>query len=270
MRRIDRTGCGAGSLTELLLGLGISAVAVALLLAGLGRVLDLYARDMGSLVAQEEGRSAITRFETEIRNSASAPLLIDAAGNPIAGEGPAPGLRFARLVGGPFPVHNNAGENSTNIRLRTGSFVPRVGDVLEVPTHGVRRVIDSVAAEKATPTVRNLRLDGALGVDLLVQAGGGGDVSIIAYITRAHTFSVENHELRLRPGARAGSPFDVLARNVESAEPFRRDLGVRAPVPPILIELTCVPSAGLRTRARHEVVVLKGAATARAPWSVEP
>jgi len=252
------------------MGLGISATAVVLLLVGLSRVLDLYSEDMGSLAAQEEARSALQRIEEAIRNSVSPPILVDASGQPTHSPGPAAGVRFTHIAGGAFAVHNSAGANSSHVRLRTENFVPRVGDAVEIPTHGLRKIILKVAAEKATPTVRNLEIEGVLGVELDVAPPSRGDVSIAAYITRSHTLTVENHELRRRPGTRAGVAFDVLARNVESPEPFRLDRGATTTVAPVLIELSCAPSAGLRTRAWHKVVTLRGSAVARAPWRLEP
>ena len=134
-----------------------------------------------------------------------------------------------------------------------------------IPTHGIERQIVKVAAENATPTVRNLELDRPLGVDLTVVRAGTGNRSILASVTRSERVWVEENELRVQPSARAGAPFDVLARNVESDRPFSLEHADGATVPVVRMQFDFAPSSGIRSRSHRRVVTVHGAAAPRDP-----
>lgn len=147
---------GAFTLSEALVACGIIGVVGAIIFTALNIAMTLYAQNV-SLNQTHVGELFSTeRLLAKVAAAAEAPLLVDAAGAVVSGNGPAAGLRiFLPAASAPYAVPSSAGATATSFTITTtaGLPAPEVGDKVKMPDLGFQGLITSVSASGSNYTV---------------------------------------------------------------------------------------------------------------------
>ena len=208
------------TLVEILLATAAAVVAGLILFSVMHGVLVLSAKNAAVNLTHQQVRQMIHRTVDEIRESASMPQLIDVnrVRLPVGSNGPAAGVAFQSMVGGPYRVWNNTAANTPNIRIliRPEDPPPEPGMRLIIPSFRVEADIVAVGGFPGEPSVRNIQLATNVGVNIICLAG---DPVYLAYFTKRTGIVVVDGELRRYPDL-AKDPYTVTARNVETPQPF--------------------------------------------------
>jgi hypothetical protein len=164
-------------------------------------------------------------MEQDLHSAISIPQLVDADRNvvssvdPASGQPrPAAGISFQVFAAGPFTIPARALAGQRNVVVRTGGYVPKVGQRLCLPLHQVEldiAVVGSGITDRTLTLVSNLprpievSLDDGTAVQPVVVTG---------FISDRYTYVVKNGELRyFKPGDALGRP---MANDITSATPF--------------------------------------------------
>ena len=218
MRPTNSSNSGA-TLAEILIataGMGIvSAVTFALLNAGTIQ----FAKNSAINLAHQQARIAVIEMESDLHASVSLPQLCDASRNPISGSGPAAGISFQTFAGGPFQITVRAAAGQNRVTLNLGSFQPKAGQRLVIPTHQIEIDLATDApgtGGRAVTLVSNLPRSVEIYLD---NAGVAQFVNVVGFITDRMTYVVSNKELRCFKTKNATN-YSVLANNITSPSPF--------------------------------------------------
>lgn len=218
-RNAFKTRHGA-TLIELLvastMGMIMGGIALRLLIAGL----VLFAKNTAVNMAHQRARVAVVQMERNLHASVSLPQLCDANRNAVTGNGPAAGISFQLFAGGPFVVTAGANPGQYTVQLGLGTFVPKAGQRLVIPTHHVE--IDLAQSSPGSGN-RNVTLVSPLPREIQIQLDNGGtlqSVNVIGFITERMTYVASGSELRQYRGGGVTAPYSVLANDITSAQPF--------------------------------------------------
>jgi hypothetical protein len=219
MKRNESSTERAAALLELLVGsvMGVIVGGIALRLLSAGLV--LFAKNTAVNVAHQQARIAVVQIERNLHASVSLPQLCDASRAAITGNGPAAGISFQLLAGGPFKVTAAATAGQSVVQLGLGSFQPKAGQRLVIGTHHIE--ID-LAQDAPGSGNRNVTLSSPLPREVAIQLDNAGTmqaVNVIGFITDRITYVTNGGELRKYAGKNA-TTYTVLANAITSALPF--------------------------------------------------
>jgi prepilin-type N-terminal cleavage/methylation domain-containing protein len=204
------------TLVEMMTGIAVFVLASGIIISVLRSGLLLYAKNSAVNVAHQQARQALDRLTKDIHSSISIPSLLDVNLAALDGNnvGPAEGVSFQIQAGPTCLVAADAAANQNTIQLTgLGTFVPKVGERLVIPTHQIESDITAVSGNTITLTTN-------LGVPVTVtNSGGGSNYNIVAYITDLVGYVVVNGELRYYPSV-AQNTYTVLARYMTNPKPF--------------------------------------------------
>jgi hypothetical protein len=146
MRMLHRKGAGRKGLTLLELA---ATMVVASIVGGsayyfLSAALNLFAQNYSLNLTNLKFRTAIDQVRTEIHRSTGAPVLVNASGTPVGGNGPAAGIRFERSAGGPYTLDAPAQASTKSILVQRKLPLPQPGQVIAIVNPVVRAPILSV------------------------------------------------------------------------------------------------------------------------------
>lgn len=211
----------AFTLLEILLSMAIIGVAGVILYSLLHGVSVLSVKNSAINLGHQQVRRMVHRAVDEIRESASAPQLIDSNLTPLNGataNGPAAGVSYQAITGGPYRVWNNTVANSPNIRITTrdGDPPPEPGMRLIIPAFQIEADIAGVGGFPGSPQVRDIRLTTNVGVNIACNAG---EPVYTAYFTRRRGMVVVDGELRHYDNL-ASTEYRVSTRNLKTGKPF--------------------------------------------------
>jgi type II secretory pathway pseudopilin PulG len=209
------------TLVETLVVTAVIGVVGAILVSLLHGVFVLSAKNSAINFSHQQMREMIHKTVNEIRGSASVPQLIDANRTPLSGtdaQGPAAGVAYQTLTGGPYRVWNNTQANNSSIRItnKPGDPIPEAGMRLIIPAFQIEADIVDVGGLPGFPHVRNIKLATNVGVDITCNAG---EPVYRAYYTRRSGLVVADGELRHFANL-AKPDYSVTARNLATEKPF--------------------------------------------------
>jgi prepilin-type N-terminal cleavage/methylation domain-containing protein len=206
------------TLVEIAVATAVFALTTGIIYHVLTTGITLSAKNSAVNLAHQQTRAAIDRLTRDIHASVSAPVLLDQ--NLVAlpnSVGPAPGIAFMLqaspnlLVSNTGSVPDYAASVNTIQVSGLGSFVPKVGQRLVVPTHQIEADITAVSGNTLT-------LSSNLGVSITVT-NSPSNFNIVAYIADVVEYGVVNQELRYYPSA-SSTAYTVVARNQMNPNPF--------------------------------------------------
>lgn len=155
--------CQAGfTLIELLVGTVIGSIVSLGVVAFIDTGSMLAARNVSVNLTSNSIRGALDRTEHLIQQSNSDPVLMDTAGLPVAGNGPAAGVRFDLFKGGPVVVNpgtTTVASTVTTLTIRYAqatSLAPTAGDIIIIEgteTTLRPRIASTPAIAFSTPSV---------------------------------------------------------------------------------------------------------------------
>ncbi len=128
------------------------------------------------------------------------------------------GVRFRRLLGGPYPFAANATSSARDITLvPAGAALAQVGDKITIPL--ISREFD-ISAVPNVP-VGTITISDPAGLGFSIDATTAGNITT-AYIYREVAYTVFNNELRYHKNytGAAKASYSVLRRSVTSPKPF--------------------------------------------------
>jgi hypothetical protein len=209
------------TLVEILITTAVAAVVGAIMVSLLHGVFVLSAKNSAINFSHQQMREMIHKIVDDIRESASVPQLIDANRTPLSGadaQGPAAGVAYQTLIGGPYRVWNNTQASATNIRItsRPGHPAPTPGMRLIIPAFQIEADIAQVGGFPGLPQVRDIQLTTNVGADIVCLAG---EPVYQAYYTKRSGLVVVNGELRHFPDL-TKPDYTVAARNLTMPKPF--------------------------------------------------
>ena len=178
----------------------------------------LSAKNAAVNLAHQQTREAADRLIRDIHAAVSVPVLLDSTRTalPIS-VGPAEGIAFMLQAGPILSVAADAAANQNTIQVSgLGSFVPKVGQRLIVPTHQIEADITAVSGTTLTLATN-------LGVPVTVTHSPS-NFNIIAYVADVVEYVLVNQELRYYPSA-GSNTYQVVARNQTNPKPFGLPFG---------------------------------------------
>ena len=190
---------------------------IAFLLLNTGMI--LFAKNTAINVAHQQARTAVIQIESDLHSSVSLPQLIDANRSPVAGTGPAAGISFQHFAAGPFKITSRAAVGSSSISVALGSYQPKAGQRLVIPTHQIE--ID-IAANVPGSGTRSVPLVSSIANAVEVQLDDAGTmvpVDVIGFITDRFSYVVVGKELRCY-GRKSAGAYSVMANDITSTAPF--------------------------------------------------
>ena len=209
------------TLVELLVTTAVATVVGAILVSLLHGVFVLSAKNSAINFSHQQVREMIHKVVDDIRESASVPRLIDENRIPLSSaeaQGPAAGVAYQSITGGPYRVWNNTQANTKNIRItnKPGDPSPLPGMRLIVPAFQIEADIAHVGGTPGLPLVRDIHLTTNVGADIACIAG---EPVYQAYYTKRSGLVVVNGELRHFPDL-SKPEYTVAARNLTTSKPF--------------------------------------------------
>jgi prepilin-type N-terminal cleavage/methylation domain-containing protein len=208
---------GGFTLAELMVAVAVLFVAGGVIYSvtrGLGY---LSAKNAAINLTHAQARTTIHRAVSEIRDAVSIPQLVDANGASLGtSNGPAAGVSYQQLVGGPCLVATNAAAAQNQIRIssRPGDPPAAVGMRLVIPAFFIEEDITAVSTRSGTPPAQTLTI--ARNLTTAITASSG---TYVAYVTQRSALLVAGKELRYFPRKNA-SAYSVVTRNITSPQPF--------------------------------------------------
>lgn len=220
------------TLVELSVAMVVAVVAGGVAYALLVDSLNLHAKGVALNVSQQSARSAMLRLVSDVQASATRPQLVDSnlsvvtdnltSTNTNEAIGPAAGLSFYRVAGGPFAVEQTAQTNQRTVRLivtnaaSTNAFNPYAGDRLIIPSHSIDDTVTGVNANGAT--VRTLTLSGNVSTPITVS--GSSNEVVVAYVARRVSYVVQSGRLIRQTSQSGTNRSSAIVPNVTTPKPF--------------------------------------------------
>jgi prepilin-type N-terminal cleavage/methylation domain-containing protein len=204
------------TIVELMVAAMITSIIGGIAYAVLNSGLILFAKNTAINVAHQQARVAVLQIESDLHSAVSLPKLVDASRNDIAGVGPAAGISFQVWAAGPFRVSAPAAAGQNQVNVALGTYVPRQGQRLIIPTHQIEL---DLAADCPGSGSRNVVLSGTLlnAIETTLTDGTISQaVDVMCFITDRITYVVNNGELRYY--GRSG--VSTMANDITSAQPF--------------------------------------------------
>jgi hypothetical protein len=143
---ISRQSLAAYTLVEVLVSAGVILVLLALLVSAVLSALTLFAKNYAVNDSHAKARNFAEKIELRVHESVEPPRLLNKAGAPVAGNGPAAGVGLLRyLTDRPCYTSNSINLNTKSVltadigspagkrRLRRRDFRVRSGDLLIMP-----------------------------------------------------------------------------------------------------------------------------------------
>jgi type II secretory pathway pseudopilin PulG len=202
------------TLIELLISTSMIGLTGAIIYFVLNSGLVLFAKNSAINVAHQQARSAVIQMVHDIHSAVSIPQLVDANLNTVTGAGPAAGLSFQLMAGGPFKVNANAAANQNQITVLTNSFTPVAGQRLIIPAYPIELDITAVSVSGSVST---LTLSGNLGTPVAVSAGGNS-YNVVCFITNRVYYVVSNGNLNYYPSISSAPA--ILGQDITNPTPF--------------------------------------------------
>jgi hypothetical protein len=219
MKRSHAQSIRAFTLIELLMATTMGAIIGGIALRLLSAGLVLFAKNTAINMAHQQARVAVIQIERNLHASVSLPQLVDINRTAVSGNGPAAGISFQLFSGGPFVVTAAASTGQYTVQLGLGTYQPKAGQRLVIPTHHIE--ID-LAQDAPGSDNRNVTLVAPLPRDIAIQLDNAGTpqaASVIGFITDRVTYVTNGGNLRRYWGNNA-TTFTVLANDITSALPF--------------------------------------------------
>jgi len=209
----------AFTLVELMIVAAIVAIIGGIIFYTLNTGMILFAKNTAINLTHQQARTAVIQMESDLHSSVSLPQLVDANKVPISTTGPAAGISFQIFAAGPFKVASRAGAGATSISVALGSYQPKAGQRLIIPTHQIELDIASNVSGTGT---RSVPLVSPIANAVEVQLDDAGTlvpVDVIGFITDRITYVVANGELRYF-GRKDATTYAVMANDITSSKPF--------------------------------------------------
>jgi type II secretory pathway pseudopilin PulG len=207
------------TLVELMVGTATSAIMGCIIFYVLNTGMILFAKNTAINMAHQQARTAVIQMESDLHSAVSLPQLVDASRNSVSGTGPAAGISFQTFASGPYKVASRASAGATSISVQLGSYQPRAGQRLIIPTHQIEIDIASNVSGSGTRSVPLVSgIPNAVEVQL-DDAGTMVPVHVLAFITDRVSYVVVNRELRYY-GRQGSNTFTVMANDITSPAPF--------------------------------------------------
>jgi prepilin-type N-terminal cleavage/methylation domain-containing protein len=182
------------SLIELMVAIGIMAVAAIVIYPALRCVSILITKNTGMNYVHQEMRYGLSRLEQDLHLSVSNPQLLNGSGSVISGTGPAAGVSFRIYAGGPYPLYvmpcpagTTIPSTVTSIKIITGTtgtaadYRPLVGQRIHIQALPTTIIEADITAVSNPPTfipgigtIYTLTFGSALGTAIPVYPGGHG------------------------------------------------------------------------------------------------
>jgi type II secretory pathway pseudopilin PulG len=173
-----RTRNSAGfTLVETLIASSLATIVIAGAYTFLTAAMNLYADNVSLNLSHQTARLPLERIIREVNNAGCPPILVDEKGADIAGNGPAPGIRYCTLASpSAYTIAAAALATSTTVSLKvvTGQAKPRPSDILLIhaspngqPGNGIQMEITAVAGGASPYT---LTLKSAVGTPIPVNS----------------------------------------------------------------------------------------------------
>ncbi len=148
MQRPKRSA-SAFTLVEMMVTAAVVAILGGLIMTLLTMGMTLYTQNVSISQTHSGGLNTVEQLLLQVAAAAEVPVLVDDAGAPLAGNGPAAGVRFYSLASSqayPVPAAANATDTSFTITQAGSRPAPQVGDKITMSDLGFSGVISSVAA----------------------------------------------------------------------------------------------------------------------------
>lgn len=178
----------------------------------------LGAKNTAVNVAHQQARTAMLQMVQDMHAAVSLPYLCDAAGNQVAGAGPAAGIAFQLKSGGPYQITSDVDTNKNKVTFSWGGAIitptPVVGQRLIIPGHQIEDdIIDvKMAGNQKSCTV-------TLANNVPVKIANTGSYVIPCFLTDRCSYIVQNQQLTWT-GPTSRKAFSVMGRNIISPTPF--------------------------------------------------
>jgi type II secretory pathway pseudopilin PulG len=211
-----RRHCAAFTLVESMVSAGVAVISGGAVFLALNSGLNLFAKNTSANAAHQQMLKAINHMTTDVHSAVSLPQLVNSNLTNYTGTGNAAGISMQVYSMGPFPLMamSTPTFNATKITVNTGTTTrPAVG----------QRVIlsDYLVEEDIVASVANT--GNSAWTDLTIANPVWRTCSLGAncLITNRIAFAVTNGELRYYRRASNTAIYNVLARGVTTATPFR-------------------------------------------------
>jgi type II secretory pathway pseudopilin PulG len=139
----------AFTLVEMMVTAAVVAIFGGLIMTLLTMGMTLYTQNVSISQTHAGGLNTVEQLLLKVAAAAEVPVLVDDAGAPLAGSGPAAGVRFYSLASSqayPVPAAANATDTSFTITQAGSRPAPQIGDKITMADLGFAGVITSVAA----------------------------------------------------------------------------------------------------------------------------
>lgn len=111
---------------ELLISSVVAGIALMGAYTFLNSALSLYAKNFSLNRSHYTGRVSLEKLTTKLYAAGAAPILVDAKGADVAGDGPAAGIRYcAPATNGSYTIKNAVSSTDTTATIQTGTGLPR-------------------------------------------------------------------------------------------------------------------------------------------------
>jgi hypothetical protein len=199
----------------MLVGSAVILITGTAVLEVLSTSMILFAKNSAINTMHEQARTGVMQVMQDIHSAVSLPQLLDANQNPVSGGGPAAGISFQMIAGGPFKVNANAAANQSTVQILTNGYTPVVGQVLIIEAIPIEQTITGVSV---SGNVSTLTLAANLGQTVTVSSGSNS-YNVVALINNRVTYVVNNGVLNYYGINRTGK-YSTVASNVTSPTPF--------------------------------------------------
>jgi prepilin-type N-terminal cleavage/methylation domain-containing protein len=215
----SRKSIKAFTLIELLMAATVFSLIGGIIYYILNTGIILFAKNTAINMAHQQARTAVIQMESDLHSAISLPQLIDANRAAVSGTGPAAGISFQTFAAGPFKVAARADAGANSISVALGSYQPKAGQRLIIPTHQIELDIASNVSGSGT---RSIPLVSPTTNAVEVQLDDAGtlvSVDVIAFITDRISYVVVDRELRYF-GRQNSASYTVMANDITSPTPF--------------------------------------------------
>jgi len=153
---LSRRSTFAFTLVEMMVTAAVVAILGGVIITLLTMGMTLYTQNISLSQTHFGGLNTVEQLLLKVAGAAEVPVLVDDNGAPLAGTGPAAGVRFYCLASSqayPVPTAANATDTSFTITQAGSRPAPQIGDKITMSDLGFAGVITSVAAAGSNYTV---------------------------------------------------------------------------------------------------------------------